>query len=167
VTPSANTTAICGTITLTAAAFDAQNNVLNRTIDWNQPGAALSLSGPSGTSVTATGVGVGTANVTASSGGVQSNSVAIAVTGGQPLGTRDVTATAGTAFTPACVEVAVGGTVTWTFQASHNVIFAVDPPGGDIGEQQTGTASRTFATAGDYTYTCTLHANMNGRVIVR
>jgi plastocyanin len=168
VTPSANATTICGNITLTATPFDANNNALTRTVSWNTPGAALALSGSTGATVTATGVGVGTANITAVADGVQSNSVAIAVTGGQAPTTQSVAATAGSVFAPACVDVAAGGTVTWTFAAEHNVIFAVDPPGGDITPPvSSGSVSRTFPTAGSYTYTCTLHAGMNGRVVVR
>lgn len=169
VVPSATTTSICGNVTLAATPRDAQGNALTRAVSWNQPAAFLSLSATTGASVTGTGIGVGTANVTASSDGQTSAPVAIAVAAsGAAPATAAVAATAGSAFSPACVELAVGGSVTWTFAALHNVTFqGAGPTGGNINDQSSGTASRTFPAAGNYEYRCTLHAGMNGRVVVR
>jgi plastocyanin len=169
--PSATATAICGTVTLTATPRDAQGNALSRTVDaWGGGGTILDLSSATGATNTGTGVGAGIANITASSGGQTSPAVAITVTAaGTPPATQSVSAPPGTAFSPACVELATGGSVTWTFGAEqHNVQFSgPQPTGGNIGSLSSTTASRTFPTAGNYRYQCTLHAGMNGRVVVR
>ena len=86
--------------------------------------------------------------------------------------TADVTVSGGgTSFSPDTVKIAVNGSVTWTFTSGgnspHNVTFGTPPTGGNIGNTTTGAATRTFATAGRFTYQCTLHAGMNGAVIVR
>ena len=169
--PSATTTSICGNVTFTATPRDAQGNALSRAVDsWGGGGSILDLSSASGTTNTGVGVGVGTANVTATSGGQTSTPVAIAVTAaGTAPATQAVSAPPGTAFSPVCVELATGGSVTWTFGAElHNVQFqGPQPTGGNIGSTSSTTASRTFPTAGNYEYSCTLHAGMNGRVVVR
>lgn len=67
-------------------------------------------------------------------------------------------------FDPVSAEVAVGDTVTWTWQgnAMHNVV-------GDAFEsdaQQEGTFTQQFDAAGTYAYRCTLHPDMVGRIVV-
>ena len=169
--PSATATSICGNVTFTATPRDAQNNALSRTVDsWGGGGSILDLSTTTGATNTGTGIGVGTANITATSGGQTSAPVAIVVTATGPApATQSVSAPPGTAFSPACVELAAGGTVTWTFGAEdHNVQFlGPQPAGGNIGNLSNASASRTFPSAGNYRYSCTLHAGMNGRVVVR
>jgi plastocyanin len=170
VVPSATTTSICGSVTLTATPRDAQNNPLTRAVDsWGGAGTVLDLSSSSGATISGTGIAAGTANITATSGGQTSTPIAIVVTatGAAPT-TQGVSAPAGTAFAPTCVELAPGGSVTWSFGAEHNVQFqGVAPTGGNIGNTSTGSVSRTFPNAGNYEYTCTIHAGMNGRVVVR
>ncbi|HEV7704692.1 MAG TPA: plastocyanin/azurin family copper-binding protein [Gemmatimonadaceae bacterium] len=81
-------------------------------------------------------------------------------------------------FTPAHDSVAVGSTLTWTWNSctgdgyggsmctSHSVQF--DDAGGSSEIQDSGTFSRTFASAGTYTYHCAVHgAAMAGTVIVK
>jgi plastocyanin len=81
-------------------------------------------------------------------------------------------------YTPAHDSVAVGSTLTWTWDsctgdtyggttcASHSVKF--DDGGASSDIQDSGTFSRTFATAGTYTYHCAVHgAAMTGTVIVK
>ena len=73
-------------------------------------------------------------------------------------------------FSPADVTIPAGGSVTWRFsEARHNVTFqAAAPAGGNVPDQDSGTAaSRTFALPGTYTYSCTRHSGMTGRVIVQ
>jgi plastocyanin len=68
-------------------------------------------------------------------------------------------------FDPVAVEVPAGATVTWSFQdgsVPHNVK-------GDGFESETvssGTFRHRFDTPGTYDYRCTLHAGMDGRVVV-
>lgn len=170
VVPSATTTSICGNVTLTATPRDAQGNALSRSVDpWAGGASILDLSSTTGTTITATGIGVGTANITASSGGQTSAPIAIAVTAaGAAPATQSVDATTGNTFSPACIQLAAGGSVTWNFASEHNVQFqGTGPTGGNIGNTATGSVSRAFPNAGNYEYTCTLHAGMNGRVVVR
>jgi plastocyanin len=71
------------------------------------------------------------------------------------------------AFQPASVEIATGGTVTWTNtgQAPHTV--TADDGSFDSGTLSPGTTfSQTFATAGTFTYHCNIHPQMTATVIV-
>jgi plastocyanin len=74
----------------------------------------------------------------------------------------------GSKFSPATRTVAVNTTVKWTNKdgMDHNVIS--DSALFDSGIIAAGaTFSRTFTTVGTYPYTCTLHANMTGTIIVQ
>ncbi|MFN2565172.1 MAG: plastocyanin/azurin family copper-binding protein [Gemmatimonadaceae bacterium] len=168
---SAQSINACGTVSFTAQARDAQNNVLSgRPIDWESSDASkVVLSIGSGAQTTATGIGVGSSTITARSGTVTSNpGVAVTVTAGGASGSAAV-GTTETAFTPTCVTITAGGTVTWNFTTTHNVTFttANAPPGGNVPDQGSGNATRTFPNVGNYPYTCTLHQGMNGRVVVQ
>jgi plastocyanin len=84
------------------------------------------------------------------------------VTGGSRVVLKDL------AFNPASVTIAVGATVTWENQDSmnHNVIAddgSFKSP--DLGSGE--TFSFTFQKAGTYTYSCHIHPNMKGTVVVR
>jgi plastocyanin len=71
------------------------------------------------------------------------------------------------AFQPASVEIATGGTVTWTNtgQAPHTV--TADDGSFDSGTLSPGaTFSQTFATAGTFTYHCNIHPQMTATIIV-
>lgn len=73
-------------------------------------------------------------------------------------------------FSPADLTISAGGTVTWQFsETRHNVTFqGATPAGGNIPDQDAGTsASRTFAAAGTYSYVCTRHSGMTGRITVQ
>ncbi len=75
----------------------------------------------------------------------------------------------GLTFSPFESVVKVGGTVRFIFPAlPHNVIFTPRLPGSpaDIGVLANTIVSRTFAAAGVYPYTCTLHPGMDGTIIV-
>ncbi len=72
-------------------------------------------------------------------------------------------------FDPAATTVAAGTTVTWTWNGSaqHNVTFD-DGSGLKSATQNSGTYSRTFASAGTYSYHCTIHgAGMSGTITVK
>jgi plastocyanin len=81
-------------------------------------------------------------------------------------------------YIPAHDSVGVGATLTWTWNtctgdgyggsscASHSVKF--DDGVSSSAIQSSGTFSRTFATAGTYTYHCAVHGTaMAGTVIVK
>ena len=70
-------------------------------------------------------------------------------------------------FSPANIQVPVGTTVTWTWSPSqtlHNVTFTDGSTSGD--KSAAATYSKTFSTAGTFSYLCTLH-NMIGSVLVQ
>ena len=71
------------------------------------------------------------------------------------------------AFAPASLTVKSGATVTWTNMDSpkHSVKWDDGTTGCD--PLATGaTYTRTFATAGTFTYVCGIHASMKGTIVV-
>ena len=68
-------------------------------------------------------------------------------------------------FEPKNVTVSVGDTVTWKFEgaSAHNVAFSNDDHS-DL--MKDGEYDKTFDEAGEYKYTCTVHAGMAGSVEV-
>jgi plastocyanin len=80
-----------------------------------------------------------------------------------------VNATAGLQFNPNSVTIAVGQSVAWAFASvGHNVTFdnVNGHPASILGSNASTTISRTFPTAGDFTYHCTIHPEMTGVVHV-
>ena len=156
--------------TITATALDTEGGVIS-----GVSGFSFSSSDPN-VVVSTDGVVIGVAAVTAATvtvtltrGGItKSATVPVTITGTLPA-TASVTANDQLAFNPKTVAVALGGSVTWTFQATaHNVTFTGNssaPP--NIPNTSNSSKSVTFTTAGNFTYTCTIHAGMNGLVIVR
>ena len=67
-------------------------------------------------------------------------------------------------FRPKEITVKVGDTVTWRWQENvlHNVV-ADEFKSENLSK---GTYRHTFTQAGTYDYRCTLHAGMDGEVIV-
>jgi plastocyanin len=69
-------------------------------------------------------------------------------------------------FKKSTVRIAKGASVTWVWKdgpSPHNVTFATR----HSKTQKTGTYTLTFAKAGTFTYHCTLHPGMDGKVVVR
>jgi len=102
-------------------------------------------------------------------------------TPGTPTGSNTTTIVVGTqAFDPNVVNVSVGATVNWTWDAcagdgyggygtcvSHNITFD-DGSGIASGSQSTGSFVRTFSTAGTFKYHCAIHgAAMSGEIRVK
>lgn len=121
-------------------------------------------------SVLALSAGTTNINVGMTIGGVTKNAtVGVTVTGALS-NVGDVVASSGDyIFTPKTVAIQAGGTVTWNFGGlGHTVTFAATPGApASIAESYSTTVSRTFPTAGSFTYNCTIHAGMSGRVVVR
>jgi plastocyanin len=87
-----------------------------------------------------------------------------------PSGAGATVTTPNATFSPSDLTIAAGGSVTWQFsQARHNVTFqGTAPAGGNVPDQDPGTsASRTFAIPGAYSYVCTRHSGMTGRINVQ
>jgi plastocyanin len=71
------------------------------------------------------------------------------------------------AFTPASVSVALGESVTWTFQDSVPHTSTSDQGFWDSGTRSGGASYvRRFTSAGTFAYHCTIHAMMRGKVAV-
>ena len=73
-------------------------------------------------------------------------------------------------FAPTAMTVAVGSTVTWTNRDDipHTVVSADDPRAFKSKALDTGdTFSFTFSKAGTYSYFCSVHPKMVGRIVVR
>jgi plastocyanin len=69
-------------------------------------------------------------------------------------------------FSPAAIEVPAGTEVTWSFQDGP-VAHDVKGDGWGSGDpQRSGTVRGTFDQPGTYDYSCTLHPQMTGRVVV-
>ena len=68
-------------------------------------------------------------------------------------------------FLPPAIEVPPGTEVTWRF-VDGSVPHNVKGDGFASETQSRGTFSHRFERAGDYRYTCDLHAGMEGRVVV-
>lgn len=86
-----------------------------------------------------------------------------------PPTTVTVNALASLAFSPSSVTVAPGGVVTFVFgSVGHNVKFdtGANPPSDITGVNANTSIPRTFATAGTYTFHCTIHPQMTGTIVV-
>jgi plastocyanin len=72
------------------------------------------------------------------------------------------------AFDPATITIKVGETVTWTNQdsAAHTVV-ADDNSWKSDNLEKGASFSRTFDTAGTFTYKCSIHPTMTGTVTVQ
>jgi plastocyanin len=68
-------------------------------------------------------------------------------------------------YTPRVIEVPAGTTVTWSFE-DGDTPHDVKADGFQSEVMRSGTFTHTFASPGTYDYTCTLHSQMTGRVIV-
>lgn len=89
-------------------------------------------------------------------------------TGGTGGSTSNSISVANNSFTPSATTVPVGTTVTWTWaqgSVTHNVTFSDGVASADM---SSGTYSRTFNTAGTYSYDCTIHGSaMSGTITVK
>jgi plastocyanin len=82
-----------------------------------------------------------------------------AVTGATEVVVKDMT------YAPRVIEVPAGTSVTWRFE-DGDTPHDVKGDGFKSEVMRSGTFTHTFATAGSYDYTCTLHPQMKGRVVV-
>ena len=86
-----------------------------------------------------------------------------------PAAGNTIAATASLSFSPATLDVNAGGEVTFAFgSVPHNVFFTpqTGAPSDIAGNNANVSITRTFATAGTYTYTCHIHPSMQGTVVV-
>jgi plastocyanin len=158
-------------VTITAQALDAAGAVIT-----SASGYTFTSSAPTVAEVQSDGailgIGAGTATITASltRDGVTATSTAtVTVTGTLPAAASVVAGDANNTFTPPTLVVARNANVTFTFGAlQHNVTFgAATGAPANIPNTTAASLVRTFTTAGDFAYDCTLHAGMTGKVVVR
>ena len=167
VAPSPLTVPPNSTRQLVATAADANDNAIAGVTGFTYESSNEGVATVSGTGLV-TGVANGSATITVrlSRDGVNA-STPVTVTVAPLPGTASVTAALANQFVPATVEIAQGGTVTWVFEAQHNVNFDAAGAPADIGNTSSGSVARTFPTAGTFAYHCSLHPGMNGTVNVR
>jgi plastocyanin len=125
--------------------------------------AVASVSATGVVTAVAPGSAVVTATLTAQ--GVTANATAaIAV---QVAGNSAVVTAPGLQFTPGTVDIALGGSVTWTFASvTHNVVFSDPSAPASIPAFANGSQSRQFPSNGTFAYQCTIHPGMSGLVRV-
>jgi plastocyanin len=74
---------------------------------------------------------------------------------------------AGRGFAPATLEISVGDTVTWTNNDDTDHTVTASDGLFDSGQLAEGaTFAFTFETAGEFSYFCAIHPEMQGRVVV-
>jgi len=107
---------------------------------------------------------------TACGGGSYSSTSPSPVTSNTQPVTDQVNATASLAFDPPTLTTNVGHAVTFAFgSVGHNVFFdaATGAPADIGGVNANASVTRTFETAGTFTYTCHIHPFMQGKVVVQ
>lgn len=114
-------------------------------------------------------IGAITAALLAACGGSSDTSPsAPPVTG---VSSATVRATPSIQFTPATVNLAVGGSITFAFESvPHNVYFDGAPAGApeNVTAPSSNTSvTRTFTTKGRYAFNCHLHPGMSGVIVVQ
>jgi plastocyanin len=158
------TVAVGGSLQLTALPSDANGNaVTGQTATWASLNPAVATVTTGGV---VSGLAAGAVTITATVSGIPASK---ALTVAAPGAAATVQATTSLQFDPAQVDITAGGTVTWQFSTiTHNVTFTSNGAGtpANVGDATSTSAARTFTTAGTFAYHCTLHAGMNGTVVV-
>ncbi len=161
----ATTVSTGATLQLTASPKNQNGNPISgATVTWSSN--ATGVAAVAAATGLVTGVSTGTANITALAtlgSATASSFMTISVT--SAFASNATVTTPGNSFDPASVDIAAGGTVTWTLGNAHNVVFN----GGTGAPANIGivsSESRRFNLAGTFGYQCTLHSGMTGQVIV-
>jgi plastocyanin len=156
----------------TVSARDANNQVIalgSRTLAWSSSNASVATINAGGV-ISAVGIGSVQLRATVTDGANQivgSGTLSIVAIPGAPLA-ADVSMP-GLTFSPADIVLKVNGVARFIFPAmDHNVFWRPSGNGApaDINTTSNRTVSLTFTTPGVYSFVCTLHDGMAGRVIV-
>jgi uncharacterized protein YjdB len=118
--------------------------------------------------VTAVAAGTASIRATAQADATKFAESAVTVTGVSFPSVATITATDNSVFNPASVDIARNGTVTFVFASViHNVTFGgtAGAPA-NIPDNSNASVNRSFPTAGTFNFQCTIHAGMNGTVVV-
>lgn len=159
------------TKTLAPQALDAAGAVISGASGYTYTSSAPAVAELQGDgSVLAIGAGSSTITASLTRDGVTATTTAtVTVTGSLP-GAAAVTAGASDlTFTPPTIAVARNANVTFSFGAlNHSVVFrTVTGAPANVPVTTNGAVVRSFPTAGDFNYDCSLHAGMSGKVVVR
>jgi plastocyanin len=173
VSPEVGTVAVGGALQLTATPRNAAGAALT-----GLPAPAFTSSDATRATVDAGGLvrgvaaGAVTIRATLTAGGVTRETTAsITVTASAAPPSAPTSATVqgvDDAFSPSAVTIAAGGTVTWTMvDEEHDVTWTgAAPAGGNTGRiDRDAPVSRTFASAGTYTYLCNRHDGDHGGTV--
>jgi|GEM_PF-3523303 len=79
-------------------------------------------------------------------------------------GASTITVGPGNSYSPAQTKVAQGTTVTWSFAGTHTTTS--NQGFWNSRTQSSGSYPKTLPSAGRFPYHCTIHAGMNGSVVV-
>ena len=163
-TPASTTVGVSQTRSLTLAGFDANDRAITGlTAGFQSDNTSFVTVGGTGV---VTGVALGAARVTATVTTVDGTFTAASdVTVVTFPNTATVFLRAAT-FDPNVVDIIAGGTVNFsnTSGVEHNINFSSQVA--NVLNHLSGTNSRTFNTPGTVTYSCNLHAGMDGSVII-
>jgi plastocyanin len=102
-------------------------------------------------------------------GGSYGSTSPLPTTPNTPPVADQVNATVSLAFDPPTLTTKVGHAVTFAFgSVGHNIFFdaATGAPADIPGVNANTSVTRTFDTAGTFTYTCHIHPYMQGKVVV-
>lgn len=169
VSPIAPSLFVGDQVTLVVTPRDQNNNVISGlgspTFQSSAPNVAMVNNGGV---VSATGAGSSTITASLTASGIKRTAISRVDVAPRPSDATVLTSPAN-AFNPSRVVLARGGSVTWMFGAvTHNVVFS--PRAGapeNIVNTSNAAVPRTFTTADDYPYSCTIHPSMTGMVLVR
>jgi plastocyanin len=160
------------TQTITVAAFNTANQSISFT-----SGLSFTSSNPAIAEVDQTGqvlaisAGPAQIRVALTLGSVTKDVTIPVIVSGSLAGSADVVASSTDyIFSPRTVVISRNGAVTWNFGSLEHTVTFASAPGAPTSINTGGyltTHSRTFPTAGNFLYTCTLHAGMSGTVVVR
>ncbi|HEV2672407.1 MAG TPA: plastocyanin/azurin family copper-binding protein [Gemmatimonadales bacterium] len=164
-------------VTYTVQSRDSHGNPKGGvTVDWAvgtgagsiTPGQNTTLVNGNASAQRTLGAGTGDQTATATANGLSGTPSVTFTTTAATVTTVDVGP--GLVFSPNAITITVGTIVTWAWQGTtpaHNVTFAnATGVPANIGDMTSGSAQRTFNTAGVFTYQCTNHPVMTGTVTV-
>jgi len=163
------TTGLAGVSVAAAKGSTTRQTTTNGSGQWTFSGLevgvwTISVTAPNGYALASGEAGTRSVTVVANQT-AEVSAMLLAESGGSDSDTTNVVMS-GTAFSPATVTIAAGEYVKWTNNdgVQHNAT------GGNWATpdlSQNASATVHFPTAGTFEYSCTLHANMNGTVVVQ
>jgi plastocyanin len=163
-TPAPTTVGVSQTRALTVLGFDANNReITGLAAGFQSDNTSFVTVGGTGI---VTGVALGSARVTATVTTVDGTFTAASDVTVVTFPNTATVLLRAASFDPNVVDIIVGGTVTFsnTSGVEHNINFSSQVA--NVPNHISGSNPRTFNTPGTVTYSCNLHAGMDGSVII-